>query len=403
MEALSAMHFLPQWPFQFDPLISFGVVLFLAIALGELASRLYLPRISAYVATGALLGFARFNPELSSLLPAAHGVYELAFALILFELGQRIDLGWLRRNPWLLATSIAESLLSFIAVLALMLLLGQSPIIATMIAGIAVSTGPAVVLGVTRDSGSRGQVTDRLQLFAALSACYGFIVIGAVYAWQHAESSSLLTVMMLHPLYLFVGSVLVGGLGAWAVLRLLAGIRPGNYNQTLAAVALIVVIVALTHTLELSVVLSLLSAGVLSRSLDRHRRLQPMDFGLLSRISLIVVFVGTGTLLDPQQFAATLVPAVGLLAARALGKGLGVFIFARPSGLPCRKASLLAMGLLPMSAASLLAVERTAALWPELGAQLAGVVLTALLIMEFLAPPALQFALRRANETGDNA
>lgn len=403
MEALSAMHFLPQWPFRFDPLISFGVVLFLAIALGELASRLHLPRISAYVAAGALLGLARTDPELSGLMPAAHRIYELAFALILFELGQRIDLGWLRRNPWLLATSIAESLLSFGAVLALMLLLGQSPIIAAMIAGIAISTGPAVVLGVTRDSGARGQATERLQLFAALSACYSFVVLGVVYAWQHAESPSPLSIMMLHPLYIFVGSVLLGALGAWAVLRLLAKFRPVGFNQTLAAVALIMVIVALTHTLELSVVLSLLSAGVLSRSLDRHRRMQPMDFGLLSRISLIVVFVGTGTLIEPQQFAATLVPALGLLAARALGKGVGVFLFARPSGLPWRKASLLSIGLLPMSAASLLAVERTAAMWPELGAQLAGVVLTALLIMEFLAPPALQFALRRANETGDNA
>jgi Kef-type K+ transport system membrane component KefB len=403
MESLLALHFLPQWPLQFDPLISFGIVLFLAIALGELASRLRLPRISAYVATGAALSFAKLDPALTDLLPAAHKVYELAFALILFELGQRIDLGWLRRNPWLLATSMVESLLAFLFVGALMLIFNQTPVVAALIAAVAAATGPAVVLGVTRDSASRGQVTDRLQLLAALSTCYSFVVVGVVYAWQHAESAAPLAVMVLHPLYLFAGSALLGGIGAWAVLNLLARIRAGNYNQTLAAVALIVVIVALANTLGLSLVLSLLAAGVLSRSLDRQRRLQPMDFGLFSRMSLIVVFVGTGTLLDPVQFSATLVPAVGLLAARALGKGLGVFAFARPSGLPLRKASLLSIGLLPMSGAALLTVERTAALWPEVGAQLAGVVLTALLIMEFLAPPALQFALRRANETGENA
>ncbi|MEN3111485.1 cation:proton antiporter [Uliginosibacterium paludis] len=403
MESLLALHFLPQWPLRFDPLISFGIVLFLAIALGELASRLYLPRISAYVATGAALSFARLDPALLDLLPAAHKVYELAFALILFELGQRIDLGWLRRNPWLLATSLAESLLAFVFVGALMLVFDQPPVVAALIAAIASATGPAAVLGVTRDSGSRGQVTDRLQMLAALSACYSFVVVGVIYAWQHAESAAPLSIIVLHPLYLFAGSALLGGIGAWAVLMLLARIRAGNNNQTLAAVALIVVIVALANTLGLSVVLSLLAAGVLTRSFDRQRRLQPMDFGLLSRMSLIVVFVGTGTLLDPAQFATALVPAIGLLAARALGKALGVFAFARPSALPVRKASLLSIGLLPMSGAALLTVERTAALWPDLGAQIAGVVLTALLIMEFLAPPALQFALRRANETGENA
>ena len=402
MEFLLKQPFLPAWPLATDPLICFGIVLFLAVALGELASRLRLPRISAYVATGILLSFARGEPAVAGLLPAAHLVFELAFALILFELGQRIDLGWLARNPWLLATSLAESLLAFVAVGALMLLFQQPPVLAVMIAAIAAATGPAVVLGVTRDAAARGQVTDRLHLLTALSTCYGFAVLGLAYAWQHGEAAAPLSTILLHPLYLIGGSVLLGALAAWAVLRLLARIRPGNYSQTLAAVALIIVSVALAKTLDLSVVLSLLAAGVLSRSLDRQRRLQPMDFGLFSRLALIVVFVATGTLLEPAQFAGAVLPAVGLLAARALAKGIGVFLFARPSGLPLRKASLLAIGLLPMSGAAVLWVERTAAIWPELGAQLAAVVLTALLIMEFLAPPALQFALRRANETGDN-
>ncbi|MDQ7989056.1 MAG: cation:proton antiporter [Candidatus Dactylopiibacterium sp.] len=403
MEFLSDLHFLPRWPLEFDPFMSFGIVLFLAILLGELASRLRLPRISAYVATGALLSFGRFEPEVSALLPAAHQVFELAFALILFELGQRIDLGWLRRNPWLLVTSVAESLLAFLCVAALMMVFEQPPVLTALIAAIAAATGPAVVLGVTRDSQSRGQVTERLQLLAALSACYSFVVVGVIYAWQHVEAASPLGTMVLHPLYLVFGSILLGVAGAWLVQRLLARIRPGNYNQTLAAMALIVVLVAMTNTLDLSVGISLLASGVLTRLFDHQRRLQPMDFGLFSRLALIIVFVGTGTLLDPAIFAASLVPAIGLLAARALGKGLGVFLFARPSGLPLRKASLLSIGLLPMSSAALLTVERTTALWPELGAQLAGVVLTALLIMEFLAPPALQFALRRANETGEGA
>ena len=69
---------------------------------------------------------------------------------------------------------------------------------------------------------------------------------------------------------------------------------------------------------HLDVANSLLFAGILSRSLDRQHRLQPMDFGLLSRLALIVVFVATGSLLEPTQFMAALLPAIGLLAARGL-------------------------------------------------------------------------------------
>jgi len=402
MALLPDLSSLANWSQSFDPLVCFGFLLFVAVVLADLFDRVRLPRISAYVVTGILLSFVRGEPSFAPLIPAARTVFELAFALIVFELGQRIDLTWLGRNPWLLATSVAESVLAFVAVGTLMLLLHQSPVLAAMIAAITLSTGPAVILGVARDKAARGQVTDRLYLLSALSTCYSFLILSLGYAWQHGEASAPWSTVFLHPLYLFFGSVALGALAAGAVLGVLGRIRPGRFHQTLAAVGLIVMTVALARSFGLSVVVSLLSAGVLSRSLDRRRLLQPMDFGLLNRIALIIVFVATGTLLDTSLLPGALLPAIGLLAARALAKMLGVFLFARPSALPMRKASLLSIGLLPMSGAALLWVDRTAAIWPELGSRLAAVVFTALLIMELLAPPALQFALRRANETGDN-
>jgi Kef-type K+ transport system membrane component KefB len=398
---LSQFHFLPTWPLAADSLACFGLLLLVAILSGEMAARLHLPRISAYVLTGVLLSFSRNVPWVVSMQPAAHRVFELAFALILFELGQSIDLGWLKRNPWLLATSVAESVMAFLAVGALMLLFDQPPILAVLIAALAAATGPAVVLGVCKDNAAHGQITDRLALLSGLGSCYSFVVIGVAFAWQHGETSAPLTITLLHPLYLICGSSLVGGLCAWAVLRVLAWIKPFYNNQTLAAIALIIMTVALTRMLDLSVVISLLCAGILSRSLDRAHRLQPMDFGLISRLALIVVFVATGSLLQPDRFLAALLPALGVVAARALAKGIGIFLFARPSGLSFRKASLLSVGMLPMSCAALLWTENTAAVWPKLGNELAAVILTALLIMELLAPPALQFALRQADETRD--
>ena len=37
------------------------------------------------------------------------GVLDVAIGVVLFQLGQRVDLGWLRRNPSLLATSGLEA------------------------------------------------------------------------------------------------------------------------------------------------------------------------------------------------------------------------------------------------------------------------------------------------------
>ncbi|MFT4173551.1 MAG: cation:proton antiporter, partial [Rhodocyclaceae bacterium] len=145
---METLFFLPDWPPAATNLSWFGMMLLCAVILGEVARAvLRLPRITGYVAAGVLLspGVAGFwSPEM---LARMQPFYDVAFGLVLFELGQRIDLSWLRRNPWLLATSVAESLLAFVFVTGLLILLDVPPLVSALAAGLAAATGPAVVLG----------------------------------------------------------------------------------------------------------------------------------------------------------------------------------------------------------------------------------------------------------------
>jgi len=52
---------------------------------------------------------------------------DVSIGFILFELGQRLDLHWLRRNPALLASSELEAAFAFAAVLGVLTLLEISP------------------------------------------------------------------------------------------------------------------------------------------------------------------------------------------------------------------------------------------------------------------------------------
>jgi len=47
-------------------------------------------------------------------------------------------------------------------------------------------------------------------------------------------------------------------------------------------------------------------------------------------------------------------------------------------------------------------VQNTTQLYPEFGAKLAAIVLSAVLILELLGPVAVQFALKRAGEAKDD-
>ena len=105
---MTQLPFLPQWPLLANPLALFGVLLFLGLIGGEFSKRaLKLPRITGYVLVGVALGASGLK-LLDDVLIAQSWIFvDIALGLILFELGRRLHLGWLRRDRWLPATGVA--------------------------------------------------------------------------------------------------------------------------------------------------------------------------------------------------------------------------------------------------------------------------------------------------------
>src|SRR5262245_14652564 len=110
--------FLPQFPFESSPLLLFGLLLLAGLAGGELVKRwLGLPRVMGYVLAGLAMGASGTEILDEKLIQEAWIFVDIALGLILFELGRRLDIGWFRRDPWLAATGLLESALSFVLVL----------------------------------------------------------------------------------------------------------------------------------------------------------------------------------------------------------------------------------------------------------------------------------------------
>jgi Kef-type K+ transport system membrane component KefB len=145
--------FLPDWPPAVPPALAIAVLALVAAAAGEGAARLKLPRLFGYVAAGALFGAGGYVLRLLQLeelpSPTLKFTLEFAAAVILFDLGQRVSFGWVRRNPALLGASIAESGLSFALVFLAMRYFDIDAWVSAVIASIAMATSPAVVLAVT--------------------------------------------------------------------------------------------------------------------------------------------------------------------------------------------------------------------------------------------------------------
>jgi len=395
--------FLPAWPPALTPLAWVAVLLLTAIVVGEATRRwLRISRVVGYLLVGAVLGPHATGVLSADTLATLRIFSDIAVGLLLFELGQRVDLGWLRRNPWLFVTSVLEALLTLAAVYAVMRLFDVRPVTAAAAGVLAIATSPAVVVTLVKDLRAQGQVTERVILFTALNTAYAVVGLALIVGWLHFESARA-PIMIAHPLYLIFGSIVLAALLAAAMILILRlfGRRPTF--QLAITVSFVLLTVAAASALDLSVPLTLLLTGMLGRVFDRDRHFVSLRFGQTAMLFVVLLFALAGAGLNFQGWLAALPMALGFIAARYLGKLVPIMLLARPSSLTVRKASLVQLGLTPMSGLALLMLHDLTRQAPFLAQDIAASIYLAVAILAFAGPLALQFALVRAGETEEDA
>jgi len=154
--------FLPAWPPAANSFALFGLLLLAGLIGGRLAATTrVLPAITGYILTGFLLGPGVLGWLTESALEETRIFADISLGLIVFELGRRLDLEWARHDRWLLPMGLAESLLSFAAMFALLLFFDVPRLEAAVAATIGVATAPAVVLLVAAELKAEGPATRR--------------------------------------------------------------------------------------------------------------------------------------------------------------------------------------------------------------------------------------------------
>ncbi|MGZ5088168.1 MAG: cation:proton antiporter [Usitatibacter sp.] len=392
------LSFLPALPFETSFALLFGVLLLAGMIGGEAARAAKLPRIIGYVVVGFVITPLVQAMGLDPLLEGARVFVDLAIGLVLFDLGRRMDLQWMKRDWTLAATGLAESLLTFGAVFATLLAFDFAPVKAGIAASISMATSPAVVLLVVQDTRSEGQVTERALNLVALSSLLASIVTTILLASAHLEARMDVESALLHPAYLFVGSLLLGAAVA-ACARLVARAveKTKDLHFTLIA-GMVVAAVGLATLLKLSVILSLLAFGLFTRS-ARNYDLLNVNLAPASRLLYIVLFVITGASLPLPALFAGGAAGIAIAFARALGKWVGVLAIAPIGGLRTRQAAGLACALMPVSTIALVLHHDVTRHFPEFGSDLTSAFLAMLIVMEIVGPIAVQWGLRLAGES----
>jgi len=394
--------FLPDWPPAVPAALAVAILALVAAAAGEGAARLRLPRLFGYVAAGALFGAGGYVLRLLRLeelpSPTLKFALEFAAAVILFDLGQRVSFGWVRRNPALLGASVAESALTFALVFVAMRYFDIDAWASAVIASIAMATSPAVVLAVTRETRAQGQITERTLLLTALNSIYAVMLSTLLLALVRGQPGAPALEVLLHPAYLIVGSLAVAALGARLFLWVLSFIGRDRAGQILVMLSVVWLVFATAVGLRLSPLLALLACGAFVRTFDASRLLTAAEFGLASGVALVLFFALSAAMIDIDALFVPWLPVLALLAVRFAAKAIGVAAFGRLSGISLKKSLLTGLALMPMSALALMLIQQMSDWNPQIAQQTTAVLLPAVVVLQLAGALALALILRRAGE-----
>jgi Kef-type K+ transport system membrane component KefB len=336
------------WPFAI-------VVAWLA---GEFGQRWTgLPRISFY----GLVGFALASQQVGVLPPpradAIALLADVAFGLILFELGYRINLRWLRINPWIGVAGLVEALATFAAVYFIATGLGTGRLTSLMLASLAMATSPATVVRVINEQRSSGQVTERVLHLSAQNCVLSVFAFNVVVGFWIFRTSDDLGDALWNSLVALAMSAFTGAVLGMAVPAVLRAIGNPRQDATVAFALAVILLVAIAYTAHLSPVVATLAFGLTAR----HRRIAfsqaQRNFGALGELLTVLLFVFAASTLDWRQVMAGGTLAVLVVGVRLLTKTLGVTAFAHLSGITWRKGALTGLALAPLSVFAILLIE----------------------------------------------
>jgi Kef-type K+ transport system membrane component KefB len=382
-----------------DALMVLAAVLVGGALAGETIARTTrLPRLVGYTLAGWVAAATGLGVSMP-LSDTARLVIDMSLALLLFEVGSRVRLRWLRRNPGLLATSVLESAVAGGAVYAVLVwLMDQPPVVAAACAVLAVPASAAVAGRVALELGADGQVTQRMTYLTTLNTMYGVIALIVFKAGLEAGRAPEL-MPALQAVAVSTGAALaLAALLAGAVALVARRLDLRNESAVLLVLGLVLLAVSAARWLGASTLLVPLLAGLLLRNLSDRPWVWPRHFGTAGGMLILMLFVIVGASWSPAVLAAGGVAALALLVARGLGKGLVVLLLSRWSKLSMRQGVALSVTLTPLSATALVMLSELTRSLPDLGATVAPIILTAVAVLELLGPIAVQGALRFAGE-----
>jgi len=390
---------LPLW--LLSPLAIVGAGLLLSQVIGVLLKARGWPKLYGAVIAGLILGMSGFALIDAPLLMQFQELFNAAAALVLFEVGRKMDLSWLWRSGREGAALLLGCLLRGVGTLAVLVACGLGWSEAAFIAAIMIAVNPVVFTSMVSDSNASGVATYAGGNTVGISQLVALLALSASVAWMrsHGVNSELgfSGELVRQGSKLALGAaiaLLCYGLYALAsrISRAQASLRPGFL---LAALMMDLGLCSVTSS---SALLSLLLMGVLLRNAETRENVFQAQVKTAQDIGYALLFMMSAALVELQHLLNWL-PLLAALLVFAVRMGLTRAALT-PSGAWSRtKKNAIALSLCSLVSFGSLVVDNSMSGTGYMSDIAASVMAALLAINVLIAPGLTWYGLKLAGET----
>ncbi len=382
--------------------VTIGLIVVAGLIAANLIRRVRgMPGLSGYILVGLMLGPNVTGILSREMLERTQSIVDIALGLILYQLGVALDIKVAFRTRGLLVTSVCECTATFVLVSLAMLALGVGLPHALLIAAIAVSASPAVLMHVGREMRASGQVTDSTRILVALNNLASVSLFWAVLPLMERSVGETDTPTLIRPLFVVTGSICLGTLMAALKVWMARWIKHEAEYRIALMIGTVVLTLGLARMADLSSLYCLLVMGVAVRAFDHADiKLHSIALGPSTEVLYIIMFVTAGAAFHPKQNGIVLFAVPLLVLARTLAQWGVAYGVLRRCGTPADQASATGLLLLPLASMAIGLTRRTVVLFPDHAEPVPAIVLGAITLLEVIGPIAAAYAFRHCGEAG---
>lgn len=386
-----------------NPALALGVLLFAGYVGGQLAKRIRIPAVAGYVLAGIILGPSILDTIPDSIHDSLQPVKDLGLGMVALLIGA--ELVWKKiRNlgKSIVVITVAQIITTFgMVYLAIVYILGQNFVVASLLASLATVTTPVATMAVIREYRAKGPFTSTLMGVIALDDVFCILAVGlsvGMILSLGVEAETIQFMYLIPPIMEVVLSIVLGiavGFLAVPVLKRISG----DLEILAAMLGIVFLNAGLSVIWELSALLVTMTSGVIIANFYRDDVFKVMNY--IDLPVFIVFFTLAGTLLQFEVLLSNWTIAAVYIVVRWIGKYSGCYLGAviskadenvkRHLGTAMMTKAGLSLGLLMYVQDRLYGVV-------EVATMLIAVELAAIAFYEIVGPICVRYALFKVGE-----